>query len=163
MGFLKRILDLLFVAPVAEERSRPTTPQQSPATEDEPPRSGHVGRKRTAFRKVGANDVISDSEESHCRRGNILQSDTLKTKAITASGKLAETDTLKSICSVCGEAEDAVIRSGTSHVVLCRTCMRKFKHPNGQIMVVTPKEYEELEKEYDTWKAFDSKRKRSYR
>lgn len=163
MNFLRHLIDLLFAAPEpANERPRTVTaqPSQAAAEEREPPRSGHVGRRRVAFRPLGENGIFPENEEHHYRRGNVLESNVLKVKAISASGRLVETEDLKSICSVCRRAEDIVIRSHVSRALLCRTCLRRFKCPDGRGIIVTPREYVRLKREFNTWKAFDAKRRR---
>lgn len=120
---------------------------------------GHVRRNKISFRPVGPNDVIEESEESWKRNGNMMEGDAMSTKAITASGQIADISSLQSICVICNRLEDTIIRSVISHLPLCRTCQRIFEKPNGEKIVVTPQEYELLDQNFNTWEHFDTKRK----
>jgi hypothetical protein len=115
----------------------------------------HVERKKVVFRRVGPNDIVSESEEQWRQDNGVIEGDILKTRAITASGQLAEPSQLQAVCSICNRLEDVVIRSELSHVTLCRICQRIFETPDGRRITVTPQEHAELTYRFDTWARHD--------
>lgn len=60
----------------------------------------------------------------------------LPTRAITASGQLADPSKLQTVCSVCNRMEDVVIRSEISPVTLCRVCQHIFEMPTGAVSLL---------------------------
>jgi hypothetical protein len=119
----------------------------------------HVERKKVVFRRVGPNDIVSESEEQWRQDNGVMEGDILTTRAITASGQLADPSKLQTVCSVCNRLEDVVIRSEISHVTLCRICQRIVEMPDGRRITVTPQEHAELTYRFDTWAQYDIKRK----
>lgn len=142
-------------APTLQATPAASSPTATPATNDD----GHIRRNKVSFKQVSPNDTIAESEESWKRNGKVMEGDTIATKAITASGQVADAANLQSICSICEKMEDTVIRSEISHVPLCRICQRIFEKPDGEEIVVTPEEYRLLEKKFNTWERFDTKRR----
>lgn len=160
MSFAKKFADFLnaHMTP-APESGAPVPSAPEPGESTAPSVNRHVERKKIAFRQVGPDDTIPESEEQWQQNGGDMEGDTLTTRAITASGQLADPSKLQSVCSICNRLEDTIIRSEISHVILCRVCQRIFEKPDGGKMVVTPKEFEELSYKFDTWERHDAKRK----
>lgn len=131
----------------------PAAAAPSPSTKGSGTSSGsqHIERKQVVFRRVGPNDIVSESEELWRQHNGVMEGDTLTTRAITASGQLVEPSQLQAVCSICNRLEDVVIRSEISHVSLCRICQRIFETPDGRRITVTPKEHAELTYRFDTW------------
>ena len=163
MTLISRFINFLHAnAPVAA----PSHATPSPAPSATPPASSggssgtpagnqHIERKQVVFRRVGPNDVVSESEE-HWRQDNgVMEGDILTTRAITASGQLADPSQLQAVCSVCNRLEDVVIRSEISHETLCRVCQCSFETPDGRRITVTPQEHAELTYRFDTWARHD--------
>lgn len=123
------------------------------------PDSGHRERHGFTFRQVGLGDTVSDSVESWDRYGSVMEGSTIELRAVTASGRIVEAKKLQIICSVCGKAEDCDIRSDISHRPLCRTCQCEFIMPNGSKVTVSHAEYQQLLNNFNTWEAYDHKRK----
>lgn len=88
-----------------------------------------------------------------------MEGHTISNKAISASGQVVDIDKLETQCHVCHGLDDSSIRSDISHLPICRTCRRTFALPNGTQITVTPNEYRQLMQKYDTWAAYDCKRK----
>ena len=126
-----------------------------------PTGSQHVERKKVVFRRVGPNDIVPETEEQWRQTGGTMEGDILTTRAITASGQLADPSQLQAVCSICNRLEDVVIRSEISHETLCRVCQRSFEMPDGRRITVTPREHAELTYRFDTWAQHDIKRKRA--
>ena len=116
-----------------------------------PSGSQHIERKAVVFRRVGPNDIVPQSEEQWRQSSGGLEGDILTTRAITASGQLADPSKLQAVCSICNRLEDVVIRSEISHETLCRVCQRSFETPDGRRITVTPQEHAELTYRFDTW------------
>lgn len=162
MNPIKHFLDFLTSNTVGNTPQQPPVQQPQSATPPTAPSSksddGHIRRNKISFKQVGPNDTIAESEESWKRNGKVMEGDTIATKAITASGQVADATNLQSICTICNQMEDTVIRSDISHVPLCRICQRIFEKPDGEKIVVTPAEYQLLEKKFNTWEHFDAKK-----
>lgn len=140
----------------------PTSPASSGGSSGTPVGHQHIERKQVVFRQVGPNDIVSESEEQWRQDNGVMEGDILKTRAITASGQLADPSQLQAVCSICNRLEDVVIRSEISHVTLCRICQRIFETPDGRRITVTPQEHAELTYRFDTWARHDIvKRKRA--
>jgi hypothetical protein len=92
-----------------------------------------------------------------------MEGSTIELRAVTASGSIVDAKKLQIICSVCGKAEDCDIRSDISHRPLCRTCQCEFIMPNGSKVTVSHAEHRQLLNNYNTWEAYDHKRKDSER
>lgn len=162
MTMIRRFMDFLN-ANAAPGQASPTQ-AAAPASPSgsgtgTPTGSQHVERKKMVFRKVGPNDIVSESEEQWRQTGGSMEGDILRTRAITASGQLADPSKLQTVCSICDRLEDVVIRSEISQASLCRMCQRIFTMPDGSKIVVTPREHAELTYRFDTWAQFDIKRK----
>ncbi|MEI7850283.1 MAG: hypothetical protein WCH86_00455 [Kiritimatiellales bacterium] len=120
-----------------------------------PTGSQHIERKAVIFRRVGPNEIVPETEEQWRQTGGAMEGDILTTRAITASGQLADPSKLQTVCSVCNRLEDVVIRSEISHETLCRVCQRSFETPDGRRITVTPQEHAELTYRFDTWARHD--------
>ena len=131
----------------------PAAATSSPSTKGSGTSSGnqHIERKQVVFRRVGPNDIVSESEEQWRQNNGVIEGDILTTRAITASGQLVDPSKLQAVCSICSRLEDVVIRSEISHATLCRICQRSFETPDGRRITVTPKEHAELTYRFDTW------------
>lgn len=131
----------------------PATAASSPSTKGSGTSSGnqHTERKQVVFRRVGLNDIVSESEEQWRQNNGVTEGDILTIRAITASGQLVDPSQLQAVCGICNRLEDAVIRSEISHVTLCRICQRSFETPDGRRITVTPQEHAELTYRFDTW------------
>ncbi len=160
MTLISRFINFLNVNAPAATPGGPATPSPAPAAAASSPStkgsgtsSGnqHVERKKVVFRRVGPNDIVSESEEQWSHDNGVIEGDILKTRAITASGQLADPSQLQAVCSICNRLEDVVIRSEISHSTLCRICQRIFETPDGRRITVTPQEHAELTYRFDTW------------
>lgn len=169
MSPIQRFIDFLNAnAPANGTRPRgqqPPNPAQGPAAQStpggspSPSGSHHIERKTMVFRHIGPNDTVAEEEKQWRQNGGAMEGDTVSTRAITASGQVADPSQLQSVCSQCHRLEDTVIRSEISHATLCRTCQRIFEMPTGQKVVCTPQEYAQMAYRYDTWARFDARRK----
>jgi len=124
-----------------------------------PPDSGHRERRSYIFRRAYPNELIPDDIESWDRHGNIMEGNTVKTRIVTASDELVPAEELQGICSVCQQADSVLLRSEISQRSLCRHCQRVFTRPDGSEIIVSPDEYTILWQNFDTWSAYDHRRR----
>jgi hypothetical protein len=171
MTLISRFFDFLNTNAPAATSGGQAAPSPAPAAAPSgspgggsgtPTGSQHVERKKVVFRRVGPNDIVSESEEQWRQSNGGMEGDILTTRAITASGQLADPSQLQAVCSICNRLEDVVIRSEITHVTLCRICQHIFEMPDGRRITVTPQEHAELTYRFDTWARHDIvKRKES--
>ena len=161
MNWIKSMLHQLWAStpfagsPQASSASLSRSPASpSAAPSQRVPKSGNVERHKIRYQEATANDIITDSEETHYKYDDTVESETTETIVVTPSGVVVKASGIKSYCSVCGLGEAELIRCEVTHMAICNACKQTFEMPDGTEKTVSPKGYQKLEDKYDTWDAF---------
>ena len=118
------------------------------------PQSRHVELRRLVVRSLQHNEPLDTHEESWERHGSSFLTTETRTRVLTASNTLVEPRLIRGLCHECQRADHTLFICARTGVLLCRSCVCFYDHPQGPIPV-SQESLPYVRKALNAWELYD--------
>jgi hypothetical protein len=118
----------------------------------------HSFQEQLHFREVDAQDGVGKRRQDFYPAGTGFIELHTKTKVITTTGAVVNTEEIAVKCSHC-HGYDSEAHACQCGRALCRRCKRDLKMPEGTVQTLCPEHYRLARDHYDTWASYDQRGK----
>ncbi len=118
----------------------------------------HSLQQEVRFGAVDASDQVLKKGENFYPDGGGFREVHTETRVITTPGPIVQPEAVVLKCSACGgfDCEARFCKCGRG---LCRLCKRELIMPDGLLQTFCPEHYREALRRFDTWRAYDERRR----